>query len=345
MKERPRVLVVHVVPTLGWRVTRCLASAGFRPVVLGRRRLYASALLPDAARFIRLRHAHWRGLDLDARMVDEVEATVSAHDIDVIVPADYDTTLLLSRHAAQLAPRLIAVPTPEQILSLHDKWAFTELVGSIGLAHPASALLERDADVEQLSLSFPVVTKPLALSYGVGMQVHETPTALRARARARSLTSYPLIAQERVPGIDVGCSFLAEQGALVACSMFTHRSNRERTFFHDDALLEAMQKLARQTKYHGVAHVDARRDARDGVVRLFELNPRFWGSLLFARTAGLNYPALVVERAQAREGLVNVRARSVELDAYDRIGTKLVGITERARNRLDFAHERLFGAP
>src|SRR4051812_1862773 len=43
----PRVLVVGIVPSLTWSVTRCLSCAGMRPVVMGWHRFSPLWLVPD----------------------------------------------------------------------------------------------------------------------------------------------------------------------------------------------------------------------------------------------------------------------------------------------------------
>ena len=44
--------------------------------------------------------------------------------------------------------------------------------------------------------------------------------------------------------------------------------------------------------WNGVAHIDMRIDAEDGEVKIFELNSRFWGSILGSLRAGVNFPHL-----------------------------------------------------
>jgi len=51
-------------------------------------------------------------------------------------------------------------------------------------------------------------------------------------------------------------------------------------------MLEALQ-------WHGIAEVEFRLDSRDGVPKLMEINPRFWGSLCVAMAAGVDFPYLL----------------------------------------------------
>jgi predicted ATP-grasp superfamily ATP-dependent carboligase len=46
--------------------------------------------------------------------------------------------------------------------------------------------------------------------------------------------------------------------------------------------------------WHGVAMVEFKQDAADGLPKLMEINGRFWGSLQLAIDAGVDFPALLV---------------------------------------------------
>lgn len=50
-------------------------------------------------------------------------------------------------------------------------------------------------------------------------------------------------------------------------------------------------------RYSGVAHVDVRRSARDGRLRIIELNARFWQTVIASLAAGVNLPQLACRLA------------------------------------------------
>jgi predicted ATP-grasp superfamily ATP-dependent carboligase len=76
-------------------------------------------------------------------------------------------------------------------------------------------------------------------------------------------------------------------------------------------LIEHAERLMQALDWTGVAMVEFKTDARDGVARLLEINPRFWGSLELAAVAGMNFPLMLyrltrgeaVERVEARVGV------------------------------------------
>jgi hypothetical protein len=67
------------------------------------------------------------------------------------------------------------------------------------------------------------------------------------------------------------------------------------------AACEYATRLLDELGWHGVAMVEFKRDVRDAVPKLMEINGRFWGSLQLAVDAGVNFPALLVEGVRRSE--------------------------------------------
>jgi predicted ATP-grasp superfamily ATP-dependent carboligase len=65
----------------------------------------------------------------------------------------------------------------------------------------------------------------------------------------------------------------------------------------DPQLLAQSERILEALKWHGVAMVEFKRDSRDGVPKLLEINGRFWGSLQLAVDAGVDFPALLYRLA------------------------------------------------
>ena len=65
----------------------------------------------------------------------------------------------------------------------------------------------------------------------------------------------------------------------------------------DPPLLDHAERILEALKWHGVAMVEFRRDARDGVSKLLEINGRFWGSLQLAIDSGVDFPYLLYRLA------------------------------------------------
>jgi predicted ATP-grasp superfamily ATP-dependent carboligase len=95
-----------------------------------------------------------------------------------------------------------------------------------------------------------------------------------------------------------------------------------------------METLLEATRYSGVGHLDGRYDPRTDDYRILELNPRFWGSLLYSTNAGLNYPELLVRLEDLPgSGLRTARPGAVTLPPYERTVAMAVNATERVTTR------------
>jgi predicted ATP-grasp superfamily ATP-dependent carboligase len=327
---QPQPLVVGVASTLTGFVARGLARAGMRPVVLGWHRPLPVGLLPGCRRHVAWEGVRWEGGELALDAARHVDETCRALGLDVVVAADHDAVLLLGRAPPPRTARVAPVPAPEAVRSLHDKWRLSGLLRELGLPGPESELARSPADLEGTRLPFPLTTKPLDRWGGLGFQVHAAPADLR-RAIARGLDApFPLLVQPFVPGVDVGFSFLARRGRLLACSMFLHVRDGERRFFDDPVLRRHGERLLEATGYDGVGHVDARRDPSGGY-HLLELNPRFWASLPYAVEAGVNYPDLLVRADEVAAGPVRTaRPGPVSLGLGERSLSLAVRWWERA---------------
>lgn len=114
---------------------------------------------------------------------------------------------------------------------------------------------------------------------------------------------YPLI-QEFIPreGPGYGASFLLNENGQVKAS-FVHKRLREypvtggastlRESVRRDDIRDMALTLLKALDWFGVAMVEFKLDPRDGIPKLMEINPRFWGSLSLAVEAGVDFPYLL----------------------------------------------------
>lgn len=330
----PRVLVVGIVPSLTWSVTRCLARAGMRPVVLGWHRASPLSLLPDCS-YVPMRDVRWSNDEIEPALLDQIETVCREREIDQVVPVDFPTVLLLSRYGAALSEaRVCAVPAAETMLHLHNKWHFSCAVGRLGLSQPRTEIAHSDQALLDTALPFPIITKPVDRWASVGFQIHRSREELVARIAANGLGApFPLLVQEFIPGRDVGFAFLARHGRLIAHAAFEQPRRGARRYFDAPELRRAVATLLAATGYHGVGEIDARYDPSCGEYRLLEINPRFWASLLYAQHAGMNFPELLVRMDELGEGPgFNAGNGNVRLSAYEVMVAKSVLLAERARN-------------
>jgi predicted ATP-grasp superfamily ATP-dependent carboligase len=154
-----------------------------------------------------------------------------------------------------------------------------------------------------------MVVKPAVGSGSRGVSYAEDAGGLvRAAAGLFAAGEGRVLVQERLPrdGKGIGVSLLMGRGGDLK-AFFVHRRLREfpvsggpstlRESVYRPEAVQAAHELLKSTDFRGVAMVEFKTDARDGKIKLLEVNPRFWGSLSLAVDAGVNFPYLLLLEA------------------------------------------------
>jgi predicted ATP-grasp superfamily ATP-dependent carboligase len=185
-----------------------------------------------------------------------------------------------------------------------------------GIPIPKTVVVHDPADLKSAirRVGLPAVVKARFSRFPLGGQwmngggvryVHTKAELDKAYRAVQEVAPSPLV-QEYIPGDGRGIFVLMNRGQLRAA--FAHRRIREKppsggvsvlseSVVLDSQLLEHSERMLEALKWHGVAMVEFRRDARDGVSKLLEINGRFWGSLQLAVDAGVDFPYLLYRLA------------------------------------------------
>lgn len=319
----PSVLVLGVVPSLTWAVARCLRRAGNAPAVLAWHACSPMMLTGDCRRYLRWAGLHKAGGTLSEAALARVRELCQHEKIEAVLGADYDTALLLADPGRRQGIPACSLPAAATMATFNDKWNLTRLLTALELPCPESSWIGGRHNLLDAGLPYPIITKPLDRWASVGFQIHASRAALAATLERGQLhADFPLIAQRYVPGWDVGASFLAQRGRLVAFSVFQHRRRGERVFYADARVRGYLERFVEGCHYTGVGHLDLRYDPERDDYRILELNPRFWASLLYAANAGLNYPDLLLKLdAGLPSRVLTATPGSVRLAWYERTMT------------------------
>ncbi len=116
------------------------------------------------------------------------------------------------------------------------------------------------------------------------------------------------IIQERVPpqGRGQGVSLLMDANGECVASFAHERLQQypnsggpstDRHGIWAPELVEQSVALLKRLSWRGIAMVEWKVDPRDGVPKLMEINPRFWGSLELAVRSGVDFPLLYARAA------------------------------------------------
>ncbi|MGB0714211.1 MAG: ATP-grasp domain-containing protein [Gammaproteobacteria bacterium] len=310
------VLLVGKTPSLLWQGLRTLNAAGIRPYVLSPSRLR----LPAALGLVRASHA-WDPRRVKSSPDDDLSAygegfarqvaeLTRLYGIEVVIPVDMPTSLGLAEHVNVLmgsGARLFPTMGTRALRALHDKWRFAQMCGKLSLPHAKTALIRRVDDVDQLKLSYPLVVKPLNRANGAGvMQFADSVELKRYLAGDHPFNALPLIAQEFVPGREIGVSVMAEHGVVKAWTMGYARRGRRR-FTRDRAVEAIVERFVQETGFHGIGHFDMIEEDETGYLHFIEFNPRVWGSMLYSTRVGVNFLELGLRMGQRERRLPIVR--------------------------------------
>lgn len=234
---------------------------------------------------------------------------------DVVLPVDVRAIRAFAGSGQEGVP--CSLP-PQPTVELFDvvghkghlaSWAALTGIPVPKTVYPADA---ETIDRDLTDADFPVLVKPVQRGYGIGIRTFGEPEGLRRflQQRRDSGDTEEVIVQSRIEGYDIDCSVLCRDGEILAYTIqqaviagyqpFSAPAGVR--FLHHEPTLDAVRRLVASLGWSGIAHIDLRVDARDGVVKLIEVNPRYWGSLLGSLRAGVNFPALAC-RIAAQRGL------------------------------------------
>lgn len=298
-----------------WRkslaAVRSLGREGVRVVVGESTRLATAAF----SRYCRKTTVYPSPLLRPEAFVAGLLDTLSRRPYQMLLPMEDETLRLVSEHRHEFS-RLtyLLIPSPEKLNIARNKAEVIRLARHLGLPTPRTWFIEDTAQLRALSdrLPYPVVIKPRSASGALGVSYVETAGDLVGQYLAtHQRFPYPLI-QERIPrgGAGYGASFLMDDNHRVKAA-FVHKRLREypvsggastlrESVRHDD-IRDMARTLLKALDWVGVAMVEFKLDPRDGIPKLMEINPRFWGSLSLAIAAGVNFPYLLYRMSRGED--------------------------------------------
>jgi predicted ATP-grasp superfamily ATP-dependent carboligase len=211
----------------------------------------------------------------------DLAAIAEREGVELVIPVS-EETLHVAGVADYLPPgcRLFCPPLGT-LLTLHDKLAFIEKAGALGLPVPDTyevGMPQADA----LAAARPHIIKPRLSSAGHGLQIREAGEALPA-------VDSPHVVQRYLPGEEL-CSFsIVDQGRVIGTVVYRGLivSGSVAVCFEvepdpDPTILDWIARFVGAIDYSGFIAFDFRRD-EDGRALPIECNPRTTSGLHFVR--------------------------------------------------------------
>jgi len=262
------------------------------------------------------------------RFMDALLEWLSRNPCDAIFPLDDDVLEVLSRSRDLLPrPAALLLPEHEQLALAGDKSLLIPYAQDLGIPVPQTLVITDEHDMEKLDeIPLPAIVKPSHSSGSRGLVYVNDRSELRRACLTALSKGEAVLVQDRLPPEGEGLGYFAlydRDNRLVA--EFMHARLREyplsggpstlREGIWDEDIARHARRLLDSLRWAGPAMVEFKRDMRDGVPRLMEINPRFWGSIALPIFSGVNFPVLAAKLAAghpvqpAPKGAVGKRAR------------------------------------
>lgn len=255
---------------LPYKVMRCAAATGARPIVVG----VTGNLGNDPSRFRRSRLCTYVELPVplsDDEAVPRLRAIASANGVREVVPGDIGATRFLILNAHHFHG-LYPLPDAATFDVLNDKWSFASVCRSVGVPHPRTWMVE---DAEALrtfvdGADVELIAKPLSSESGAGVMRVD-------RANHERITYAPVLLQEFLEGEDRCISLLCRNG-VPKVSVVYHYEDGAFITHRDDRIYALASRIVAGLGYDGVINFDVR-ETLDGELYFIEANPRFWANV------------------------------------------------------------------
>jgi len=293
-----RVLLTDVGYKHTLAAARALSKAGYLVDVIGSKYSYASL-----SKYVSRGVFSSEGLT-ESNMENFIEFLTS-ESYQCLIPIGGKSVQLISENRIEIGKvTQICLAPVESINMCLNKVETLLFAEEKGVKIPAT-LSKRDLLNQDLSkkINFPVVIKSSLELDRFDPIYCDTFEELRASLGNKKIANSEYIVQERIKGTGEAFFGLYQEGVLM--DYFMHERIREwpisggpstyaksikkdDLFFQGNLLLESLD-------WHGVAMVEFKRNIETGVLYLMEINPKFWGSLDLAISAGVNFPKRIVD--------------------------------------------------
>ncbi|MDP1697714.1 MAG: hypothetical protein Q8L45_08020 [Xanthomonadaceae bacterium] len=309
----PAIVVARGYTGLG--MLRCLAQAGIPA--------YIACLPDDLCTFSRWYrplpgNGNWHG-EIDEQTETHVNAIALDHA--VLIPGADDAALWVADlPTSAFSHRFHASSSTREALAiLQDKARFGDYLHAANLPHPRTFSLGSLADVSAVPFDDldRVFVKPTDSQHfnnvlgkkGVWARNRDELTRVWSELHAMG---FVVIAQEYVPGTAADhyfidgfrdrhgniCGAMARRRLRIYPPDFGNSSYCETVALSDvSGAYETLVDLLSQLTYRGIFSAEFKRDSRNGVFRILEVNTRAWWYVEFAARCGVNVCAMAYEDA------------------------------------------------
>ncbi len=253
--------------------------------------------------------------------IDELRRIIIQNKIAALIPIGQAAAVSISRAKPELNKYCrVLIEDFKKIILFHDKELTINIAKKLEIPHPFTMIPRNlhELSAYAANASYPAVIKARKGMGGTGVSYaadSEELLDLYKKYSEQSLhedgfindSSHPLI-QEFIPGELHDALVFCVDGEVktgltqkrIVTRPLTGGIGVVNITTRDNRLIEYAKKLSRHTNWNGVLMLDFKIDSRDGMPRLMEVNPRFWGTTWLSICAGLNFPHYLVSAALSK---------------------------------------------
>jgi predicted ATP-grasp superfamily ATP-dependent carboligase len=236
---------------------------------------------------------------------------IKRHSYDMVFPLnDYTYEVCTQYQDELLRYTHLGINSWDTFELARDKGKTIEFAAEAGVPIPQTWCPKSEEELRAVLdrlPPYPLLMKPAKSSGSRGLKVVHDEKELYAHFRKLSATYGRMLIQEFIPGKDILdvtiiCNMRSKvRGALV--------SNRIRMFpveagpnvaghaVFNEPLRQSAVRFVESLGWKGVCQVEFKVDERDGIPKLMEINPRFWGSTQLGISSGIDFPWMLFEAA------------------------------------------------
>jgi predicted ATP-grasp superfamily ATP-dependent carboligase len=246
-----------------------------------------------------------------AKFMEWLLAKAREGSFDILYAIDERTLDVVTRYHEEIT-QYVSFPSPNFVtyIKARDKGNTLTLAQSLGIPSPRTICLDNLKNLKQTAklLTFPAVIKPRLSSGSRGLAYVRSIHELEVTCQRIYQDYGGMVIQEYLPpgGGTFGVEVLMHWDGKPRAT-FVHRRLREypvnggpstlRESLAAPDLVELGVRLLQAMEWVGVAMVEFKVDPRDGIPKLMEVNPKFWGSIALPIAAGVDFPYLLYRMA------------------------------------------------
>jgi predicted ATP-grasp superfamily ATP-dependent carboligase len=221
-----------------------------------------------------------------------------------------ETLLLMAKYHSEISQyTYLLSPDLKKIEFARDKKNLMQFAETHGIPTPKTFQIQGTEDLHSYCIPIPAVIKPRISSGSFGIvYVKRQEDLIPSYQSVHGQYPFPII-QEWIPDGEgtFGLSALFDEASNIKAA-FVHKKLRMypvqggpstlREGVEHPQIMELGLSLLKSLNWVGVGMVEFKVDPRDGIPKLMELNPRFWGSLQLAIVSGVDFPYLILKMAR-----------------------------------------------